>query len=1193
MSDRRQSKVRARERPDDVPVSARGLSALAVREPITIAVAVILVAIAGLVAVRAIPIQLTPDVEDTVIAVTTRWQSASPDEIEQEVIDRQEERLQGLTNLRNMTSTSSQGSGVIRLEFMLGTDKDVALREVSDKLRQVPRYPDNVDEPVVDASDPDSRDYIAWIVLSSTDPAQDVRLLKDFAEDRIKPLLERVTGVAEVNVLGGREREVQVRFDANLLARRGVTLRQLSDALRATNLNVSGGEISDGKLDIRLRAVGQFSRVEDVQQTVIAQTAAGPVRVQDVAEVFETFRRVESFVRSKGRPVIAINAQKEVGANVMQVMDGIRGVIAEVNAPGGTLDMQARALDLDGKLLLEQVYDQTIYIDDALRLVRNNIFLGGSFAVLALLLFLRAARAVFIVGLAIPVSLIGAMVVMVTLGRSINVVSLAGMAFAAGMVVDNAIVVLENIFRHLEMGKRPIRAALDGAREVSGAVLASTLTTVAAFVPILLVQEEAGQLFRDIALALSAAIVLSLLVSITVVPAASSRWLRPFDDNRRPGPVERVLAIPGRFVAWIPNAVAKLVHWLCGTIVARLAVIGTLVTVSVVGTVFLMPPSDYLPSGNRNLIFGLLIPPPGYGIAQQNTLADRVEETFRPFFEAGSIEDPQRRAEAERALPSYPTFDPITRRPGPMVQPPSLDNYFFVSRAGSMFHGGISTDPQRVVDLQPLFAHSVRPEVTPGVLAFAFQVPLFRLGGTSGSAVKIDFIGDDLDRVSNSAFAGFMAIANAYGFGTVRPNPNNFMIPGPELRIVPNLRRLSEVGLTSADLALAVQTAGDGAIIGEYRLGNDLVDLVIVSDEALGDGGLDRVNDLAVATADGSVVPLWTLAEVTRTTAPQQINRVDRRRAVTLEFTAPSGLPLEQAVASLEGILAGLRADGQITPDVQVQYTGSASKLRSVRASLLGDGTVIGTLTSSLVLALIVVYLVMVVLFQSFVHPLVIMFSVPLATLGGFLGLAIVHAWSLNDRYLPVQNLDVLTMLGFIILIGTVVNNAILIVHQSRNFMRGVGEGDGDAVPPMAPRDAIAEAVRTRIRPIFMTTCTSMGAMLPLVLMPGSGSELYRGLGAVVIGGLVVSTVFTLLLVPLLFSLVVRAPAETELATAPGPGGTDSPSSRTSAPPPKPTPVSTNGVSAPTPGPTPGPTPPKPVKPPTTKPKSKPVEPTP
>ncbi len=1090
-----------------------------VLQPVSVAVGVLLTVLAGLVAMQRVPIQLTPDVEDTVVAVTTRWEGASPLEVEREIVDRQEEKLQGIANLKAITSTSQQGQGVVRLEFATGTPKDAALREVSDKLREVPSYPDNVDEPVVEASDPQSRDYIAWFTVQSEDPSVDVRLLQDFVEDRVKPVLERVAGVSQVNVLGGREREVQVRFDPVRLAQRGISPGELSDALRGTNRNVSAGTVAESKSDVRVRLVNQYERVSDVEHTVVRQTPAGPVFVGDVAEVVETWKEPLNSVRSKGRPTIAINAQKEVGANVIEVMAGIRDAVRRIGAPGGVLDAEARRRGLKGALRMEQVFDQTVYIDDALALVKDNIWMGGALALGVLLLSLGSVRGALIIGLSIPISIIGAVVAMLVLGRTVNVISLAGMAFATGMVVDNAIVVLENTFRHLELGKRPFRAAVDGAHEVFGAVVASTLTTLVVFIPILLVQEEAGQLFRDIALAIGAAVGLSLVVSVTVIPAAAARLLKHAPPavtgaGGSTGWGTRVAA-PLRAV---PRLVSSAVLRMNRSVLARVAVVAVLTIASAAGTVLLMPPSDYLPTGNRNMVFGLIISPPGYNLEQQEALAKRIEATVRPSWEAAErVRGGADPAAALAGVPPVPTFDWARMAPGKPIPAPLVENYFIVSFGGLMFHGAIGTDPKKVVDLIPLLNHATRADQAPGVLAFAAQVPLFRLGGSTGSAVKINFTGDDLGTVSEAALGSYLELVGKYGHRWVQPDPPSFNVPGPELQVVPDLVRLGEAGMTPAELGRAVQALGDGAIVGEYRIGGEAIDLKVVTKDHGSAGVLADLADAPIATPRAGVVALGTLARLRRVNAASQINREGRRRAVTLQFTPPDGVPLEKAIADVKALLDGRRAAGAIPDDVDTTYTGSASKLEAVRSALLGDGSLAGTLSSSLFLALLITYLLMCVLFQSWLDPLVIMFSVPLATVGGFAALRWVHEWSLTDRYMPVQNLDVLTMLGFVILIGVVVNNAILIVHQARNFLRGTTEEGG---VKLGPQEAIAESVRTRVRPILMTTITSVLGMLPLVLMPGSGSELYRGLGAVVLGGLVVSTIFTLVLVPALLSLV-------------------------------------------------------------------------
>ncbi|MEN0020045.1 MAG: efflux RND transporter permease subunit, partial [Planctomycetota bacterium] len=1101
---------------------------LAIRQPVTVAVGVILVLIAGVLALTRLPVQLTPNVDDTVVSVTTMWEGASPKEIEQEIVDKQEEKLQGISGLSAITSSSVQGEGSVRLEFQTGTPKEVALREVSDKLREVEDYPDNAEEPVISDSDPENRDYIAWIVFGAENEAHDVRLLQDFAEDRIKTRLEQVAGISEINVLGGRERETQVRYDPTLLAQRGITPTQFVTALQQTNRDVSAGEIDDASSAVRVRTLSQYETPDDVRTTVIGYDAdGGPIFASDVADVVETHKELLSFVRWQGQPVLAINAQREVGSNVIEVMDGLKAALAELTQPGGVLDAQSERLGYEaGTLFLEQVYDQTVYIDQALALVQSNIFIGGGIAIAILMLFLWSPRAVTIIAVAIPISVIGAVVAMSALGRTVNVISLAGMAFAVGMVVDNAIVVLENIYRHLEMGKKPMQAAYDGSREVFGALVASTLTTVVVFIPILLIEEEAGQLFRDIALAVCAAVLLSLVVSVTVIPAAAARLMRAkkapasdSDASKRPGPFTRLRSALQSVFSFVPRAISNIVYKLSGSWIARIAIVAIMTVGALIGTQVLRPPSDYLPAGNRNLVFGILIPPPGYTIDKQSEFGERIEATVREYWEAGDIEpgtEARARAEAELSETTSWGWDPAAGLPVPSdpVQPPPIENYFFVATPATMFHGAISADDRRVLDIQDLLTNATAQEVLPGTLAFAFQLPLFRTGGTTGSAVKIELIGDDLDQLSAGAGALMGELIGRFGPLAVQPSPSNFGVGTPEMQVRPDRVRLAELGQ-------AVQSFGDGAIIGEYRVGGETIDLKVIDGDAVNRKTLAGLQDTPIATASGLITRLADVARISQVQTPQQINRVDRQRAITLELSAPQGVALETAIADARGIVDGLREAGVIAPTIRVAFSGSASKLNNVQNALIGDGTLAGTLGSALFLSLTVVYLLMCVLFQSFVKPIVILVSVPPATLGGFAALFGVFIWSAIDRYQPMQQLDVLTMLGFVLLIGVVVNNAILIVHQALNFMAGKADSDAASGEAMPPRRAIAESVRTRVRPILMGTMTSVGGMLPLVIAPGSGSELYRGLGSVVVGGLLLSTVFTLFLVPLLLSLVL------------------------------------------------------------------------
>jgi HAE1 family hydrophobic/amphiphilic exporter-1 len=1098
---------------------------LAVKQPITVTVGVILALMAGLLAGSHVPIQMTPTVDSVVVSVTTRWENASPAEIESDVIDQQEERLSELTGLASMTSVSQAGSGNIRLEFQTGTDIKSAVAEVDQKLSEVPGYPIGVDEPVIEDIDPESTDYIAWIGLSSSDTEFDATTLYDFMNRRLKPRFERITGVSEVGIVGAREAEVQIRIDSTALAQRGITYAQLVQAIQVTNENYSGGLLPEGKNDIRIRAVGRFHDPERVAEMVIRRDEAGPVYLRDVAEIVPTYKEMTEWVRARGVLMPFMNYQLAHGANLLETMEAIQSEVKSLNAPGNLLEQEAERLGLNGKLELVQTYDASKYVDEAINLVQANIFVGGALAVITLLLFLRSLRTIGIIAIAIPISIIASLAVLVGLGRSLNIISLAGIAFATGMVVDNAIVVIENIYRHLEMGKGVRRASLDATREVAGAVVASTATTIVVFLPVLLIEETAGQLFRDIALAIMAAVGLSMIVSITVIPSAAAKLLRQpkaaatiRTDNETPAggfaKLRRGIYRLYRKASDLPGNVGGLIDRLNRRWSLRLVTMAIFGVGTIVGIILLVPPMDYLPRGNRNIVFGALIPPPGYNIEQLSTIGDRLEETIRPVWQ--TTEQKFQAEEMEVAARVEPK--PITLPDGSKIAPPKLEHYFLVGRDGSVFHAGIAEDSRRIIDVVTLFNEAVAGHAAPDVLALTFQFPLFRNGGQSGSAIKIDVIGDDLDKVNASTAALMFALVGEFGPQTVRPEPANFMLPTPELRITPNDERLRDLGMARRDVGYAVAANGDGLILPrQFQLGSELKDLKIITPEALQPNPIEAMLNAPLATPEGSIVDLESLAGVEHIRETARVKHVARQRAVTLQFTPPAEMPLESAVNRVDELVGQLRQGGQIAPTVVVNQAGTAGNLAAIRTALLGDGTWIGLLGSSLFLALLVVYLLMVVLFQSWAYPLVILVSVPLATLGGFLGLALVHEWSLADRYLPVQNMDVLTILGFVILAGVVVNNAILIVHQTLNLLNADGASMEDRD---SRREAITQAVSSRVRPILMSTLTSVGGMLPLVLMPGSGSELYRGLGAVVVGGLAVSTVFTLILVPVVLSVV-------------------------------------------------------------------------
>ncbi len=1033
----------------------------AIDRPVAVIAAVLMVVMFGMIALQSIPIQLTPDVRKPIINLRTNWPGAAPVEIEREIINRQEEVLRGIEGLDNMVSESQDGRGSITLEFRIGQNMERALLLVANRLDRVNGYPAEASEPTMRTSSSNDN-AIAWFVLIRTNGSQEaMHTYGDFAEDIIQDRLERVPGVSRINVYGGSSQQMEVIVNPERMARYGLTVTEVVKTLRAANASVSAGDLDEGKRRYVVRTEGEFAQLNDVQDVLLRSNFEGGngriarVTVGDIAQVQFANKDPTARIRFNGQPAMAMNAVRENGANVIQVMKGVRQAVSSLNA----------SILPDNKLELRQVYDETVYIDSSINLVQQNIFVGGALAALVLLIFLRSGSATLVVSLAIPVSVIGAFVAMAAMGRSINVISLAGIAFAVGMVVDAAIVVLENIYRFREQGLGRREAAYKGAAQVWSAILVSALTTVMVFIPILVMKLELGQLFRDIAVALSVSVILSLLVAITVIPALANRLLGGVDTMSK---ARICLPVLDTFAHWFVRAVLVFTRRIIQSPAKSLLVVAGLCAASGFSTYWFLPKLDYLPNGNRNLIIGFLVPPPGYNLETTGQIATNFETEIKPHL----IKGPDDRATAGES--------------------PKLKRFFFVAFRGRTIVGAAAKDPKRVSELIPILRRAVYKE--PGTFGFVNQRSLFGRGVGGKRAIELNVSGPELEEILDVALRTVQKIDQVMprSQGTqLRPKPG-LELGAPEVRVIPNRTKLADNGVTARELGDTLDAFNDGLRIAEITVGSKRIDLMLkgaVPDLQETQG----ISQLPVVTPSGMIVTAGELADILVTSGPTEIRHIDRERSVTLQIGPPSQMPLEVALDTLQSqVINALKAEGLPT-GVRFTMTGAADSLKQTWDAILVD----------LMIAIIIVYLVMAVLFESFVYPLIIMLSVPLATAGGVFGLALLNL----HRFQP---LDMLTMLGFVILIGIVVNNAILLVHQTLYHIRSEA---------MNVHDAVLEATRNRIRPIFMSTLTSVFGMLPLVLIPGAGSELYSGLGSVVLGGLSLSAVLTLAIIPPLLAI--------------------------------------------------------------------------
>ncbi|VAW33365.1 Acriflavin resistance protein [hydrothermal vent metagenome] len=1006
------------------------LTKSSLKNRVAVVVAVLLVAIFGYLSLIKLPIQLAPNVERPAIGIDTSWRGAAPQEIESEILEPQEKVFQGLPGLTEMSSTASSGSGSIVLEFSADMDMQRALVEVINRLNQVSTYPVDATEPRVNlGAKRFGGNPIAWFSfkpLAGND--HDIATYQDFINDNVVPRIEQIKGVTTVASFGGRPYELRITFDPFKLATLGIDLTQfanLNDSFR----NVSAGTKDVGKRKYTIRYAGKYD-ASDLGDMILQWRDGKPVYLRDVAKITMQMQDIAGSITQSGEPAIVMNVIPEAGVNVLDVMDKLKASIKHLQA----------GLLKDNGLSVEQLYDESIYTKSSITMVQNNLLLGMFLAIAILWFFLKRAIPALIVAIAIPICLLASFIAMDILGRSLNIISLAGLAFATGMVLDAAIVVLENIVRQREKGLTATAASLLGTTQVWAALLASTATTVAIFLPIIFLQDESGQLFADLAVTISVSIVVSLIVAVTVLPAAASKWIKGdnFTDHHY-----SLWENVADFITRITNSRKKQISWILG-----------LTIVPIMLAYIIVPPADYLPSGKRTQSFGFLVAQPGLSVqSARQDLVDVINQRLQPYLTG--------------------------------EKQPKIKNYFLGLFGRGAFLGVRAENIDEVDELLEIVNGYVLQDL-PDTFGFARRAPIFRgIGGAR--QINVDLQGGDYEKLLDVGAAAFGKIKQLIPDAQVRPSPS-LEYGEPELLIQPDDRALAEAGWSRTQLSGIIRSLGNGNFVGEYFNGTRRYNVILRNDEWLTPEELENV---PLFTASSEILALGDLAAITRTAGPSEIQRLDRLRTLTLQVSLPDDVPLETGMQLLQAELTPMLKN-MLPENSMINYRGTAESLTIALKSL----------TNSFLLAIVILYLLISAMFQSFKDSLLVIMTIPMATVGGIIAIRLMN--------LAVgQQMDLLTMIGFIILLGLVVNNAILLVDRARMAM-----ADG-----MGLDAAVKNAVLLRIRPILMSTLTSIFGMLPLLLIPGSGTELYRGLAGVIVGGMFLSTLFTLILLPSLLKL--------------------------------------------------------------------------
>lgn len=1020
------------------------------RHGMVVAVAALVVCLLGIAAIFRVPVQMIPDMDITSLTVATQWPGAAPQDVEREILIEQEEYLRSIPGLSRMTAEATTGNATIELDFGIGRSLSEVLALTNNALSQVPRYPDNVDRPRIFTTAFSDNYFMFYVIQPAPGNPRglDIEMQFDFVEDTVKAAFERTPGVAEVRVEGGAERQLRVYVDPAQLAQRRIRLSELRDALLARNRDLSGGDIDAGKRRYLVRTLGRFADVGEVQDAIVAQRDGAPVYLRDLARVELTHAELRSHTRFGGETGLMVSIKKQRGTNVVEVERAVTATAERLHKtvlPAAGLHMFLMHSDVN-------------YVRQAVGVVRQNLVSGALLALLALYLFLRRPAPTLIGALGLPVATLAAFIGLLWAGRTINVVSLAGVALAIGMTLDNNIVVLENIHRHRAAGRRGLEAVLAGTREVWGAVLASTATTVIVLLPLLLVRQEAGQLYSDIAVAIAAAIVASLLVALTLVPVAEARLV----GSAAEAPGSGLLA---RMGARFATAYTRLLGWL---LAGRLRSAGyAVLLVLAAGTVGLLltPRAEYLPEGEEAVTFSMLFPPPGYNLATMDRIGREIDAAFGPHLGR----------------------DPADYDPDRDVIPP-LRWFMTSTSAGGLQIIAGTRDRAHVTPLIDTLGR--RLAEYPGMISFSARGSIFSGNEGGTRSMELDISGEELQPLFEVGLKAFLKAREVLGDPQILPDPPSLSLGQPFIEVRPDWERAAELGLAADELGYLVWALADGAYHDDFYLGDRKVDLFLYGSAQ----PPRRPADLAALplyTERGGIVPLSALARLRETVDTDTIRRLNGQRTVTLNIVSPTDMPLETAVHKVQTEVVGaLRAAGDVPDGVHIAIGGASDKLASTRAAL----------ADNMLLALALVYLVMAAILRHWGYPLVIMLTVPLGYAGGVLGLRLMNAVGISAGF------DMITVLGFLVLIGVVVNNPILLVERYRESLAA----------GVAPAQALLDAARTRLRPIMMTTLTTLFGLFPLVFLPREGTELYRGLGIVLLFGLLFSALVTLTFTPCL-----------------------------------------------------------------------------
>ena len=1016
------------------------LSQFAVHHPIFTVMIFLIVIILGFISFTRLPIDLMPDITYPTLSLSTSYGNASPEEIEELIPRPIEEAMAAVPGVEEISSTSSEGRSSVRISFAWGIDLEEASNDIRDRLdRILPSLPEDIDRPRLRKFDPASFPILIMGASSDLDPIQTRRII----DDQIKYRIERVPGVASLDIWGGLEREIHVNLEPDKIKALGLPLDMILNKIRSENVDVPAGTIERGNYEVLIRTPGVYTNLDEIRNTVVAIRDGVPIQIKEIATVEDSWQKITRIVRVNGKAGIRLSISKQSGKNTVEVAQAVLEELKQVQQ------------DIP-QITLTPIIDSSKYIQNAISNVGRAALYGGLLAVLVLLFFLRSFRSTTVIATAIPISIIATFALIYFGGFTLNIMTLGGLALGIGMLVDNAIVVLENIYRFQESGEEPVKAAINGTGEVTSAIIASTLTTLAVFLPLIFLRGMSGIMFKQLSYVIAFALLCSLVVALTLVPMLSSKVLRvtKLANSTKQSLGLRLYTISGKFFINLENKYKELLHY---SLNHRLLVLG--------------------------IAFFLFI--------GSLSLARLVGNEFMPAADEGEV-----RVSGEMEIGTrlgvmeekFDTIAAIVRKEVPEIES------MVESMGGSSFRGTGSHVGEMRISLVPQSKRSRSSEdISADLRQKLIGIPgvimriragqgffLLRMGTSGGDQVQIEIRGYELETSDVLAKQVAAITERVDGVTDARISRE---IGTPEEIIVIDRLKAADMKLTVSQIANTLQTFLTGTRASNYReTGDEFWIRVKVKDaEKM---SLDDILDLTLTNSDGQPVMLRNVVSVQPRRGPVMIQRKDQERIVTVSANI-SGRDMGSIISDIR---EGLRTL-PVPRGFIILFAGDyEEQQKAFRELFLG-----------LILALMLVYMVMASLYESLRDPFVVMFSIPLAAIGVILIL-----------FLTNTTFNVQSYIGCIMLGGIVVNNAILLVDYTNLLRRR------DKMPI---REAIEEAGRRRLRPILMTATTTIFALLPLALGLNEGGEAQAPMARAVIGGLLSSTLITLVIVPVMYSV--------------------------------------------------------------------------